>query len=146
MRRRYYSRELAGSIEDHADDDVWTPLRNTDYVHLGLTSSYQCVVLVTVAHLWWCRKWPPYVPRQIPLCAISGLAGVVAYIGALIAYGVIYRDEEDFIGEQWYPFRFIRAVPRGSCLSRYLTRCNCTYMFVALDALLPGHCQSEPAR
>lgn len=99
MRGRY-SRELDSSGDTTDDEEkAWTPLKQADYVHLGITICYQCVVLLTVVHLWWCRKWPPYVPRQISLCAISGLAGVLAYVGALIAYGVIYRNEVDFIGE-----------------------------------------------
>lgn len=47
----------------HDDDDVWTTLRSSDYVHLCITSCYQGVVLLVVAHLWLCRKWPPYIPR-----------------------------------------------------------------------------------
>lgn len=37
--------------------------------------------------------------RQISLVCITGIAGVVAYFGALIAYGVFERQEGDFLGE-----------------------------------------------
>lgn len=84
-------------IED--DDDVWTPLRRSDWVHLGITIAYQAVVLLTVLHLWTCRQWPPYVSRQISLVCMTGIAGVVAYFGALVAYGVIRRHDNDFLGE-----------------------------------------------
>lgn len=94
-----YDQRLLDSSEDIVDDDGWTPLHSTDYVHLGLTVAYQCIVLLTVGHLWYCRKWPPYVPRQISLCAIAGVAGVIAYVGALIAYGVFDRHDGDIHGE-----------------------------------------------
>eukprot|EP00903_Cladosiphon_okamuranus_P012393 g11615.t1 len=79
------------------DDDVWTPLKTTDFIHLGVTVAYQFLVLAVVAHLWVCRKWPPYIPRQITLVCITGIAGVVAYCGALIAYGVVEREEGDLL-------------------------------------------------
>lgn len=37
--------------------------------------------------------------RQTSLVCITGIAGVVAYIGALFAYGVIERHDGDFLGE-----------------------------------------------
>ncbi|CAM9368939.1 unnamed protein product, partial [Ectocarpus sp. 13 AM-2016] len=51
------------SSEIYDEDDVWTPLQSWDFLHLGVTCSYQVLVLVVVVHLWICRKWPPYVPR-----------------------------------------------------------------------------------
>ncbi|CAM9494903.1 unnamed protein product, partial [Ascophyllum nodosum] len=82
---------------DDTDDEEWTPLSRHDYVHLGITIGYQCLVLLVVLHLWLCRTWPPYIPRQISLVCLTGVAGVVAYIGALVAYGVVERHEGDFL-------------------------------------------------
>ncbi|CAN0158874.1 unnamed protein product, partial [Scytosiphon promiscuus] len=87
----------ASSSAMYDDDDIWTPLHTMDYLHLGITATYQVLVLVVVTHLWLCRKWPPYIPRQISLVCITGIAGVVAYFGALIAYGVFERQEGDFL-------------------------------------------------
>lgn len=42
-----------------------SPVRMT-----GVTCSYQMLVLVVVAHLWVCRKWPPYVPRYVFICRV----------------------------------------------------------------------------
>lgn len=51
---------------DHATDPL---LRS---VSAGLTASYQVFVLVVVAHLWVCRKWPPYIPRFVRVRACAG--------------------------------------------------------------------------
>lgn len=81
------------------DDDVWEPLEHDDWAHLGITVGYQALVLVAVLHLWWCRTWPPYVPRQINLVCLTGLGGMLAYLGTLIASGAVDRHDGDFIGE-----------------------------------------------
>ncbi len=49
------------------DDDKWTELDGADWMNIGLTCSYQFVVLCAVLHLWRHRGWPPYRPRQISL-------------------------------------------------------------------------------
>lgn len=41
----------------------------------------------------------PLACRQISLVCMTGVAGVIAYCGALIAYGVVRRSEGDFLGE-----------------------------------------------
>ncbi|CAM9499064.1 unnamed protein product, partial [Ectocarpus sp. 12 AP-2014] len=69
------------------DDDQWTELDASDWkdwVHIALTGLYQLVVFVAVMHLWRQRSWPPYCPRQISLVCMTGLAGIVAYLGALV--------------------------------------------------------------
>lgn len=48
---------------DSGSDAEWTPLKDDDYVHLGITIVYQFFVVCVVAHLWRCRKWPPFIPR-----------------------------------------------------------------------------------
>lgn len=53
----------SSSMSEYDDDDVWTPLETADYTHLGITITYQIVVLLVVVHLWICRDWPPYIPR-----------------------------------------------------------------------------------
>lgn len=65
----YYERGLRfDSSEDFADDDdLWTDLEASDWAHIGVTASYQLIVLMTVLHLWRKRTWPPYRVRQIPL-------------------------------------------------------------------------------
>lgn len=55
--------QAGSSSMTYDDDDVWTPLEAGDYAHLGITISYQIVVLLIVVHLWLCREWPPYIPR-----------------------------------------------------------------------------------
>lgn len=37
--------------------------------------------------------------RQISLVCLTGIAGIVAYCGALIAYGVVERHRGQFLGE-----------------------------------------------
>ncbi|CAN0043469.1 unnamed protein product [Choristocarpus tenellus] len=75
----------------------WLPLTSGDHAVLGITIGYQLVVLVTVAHLLWWRDWPPYVTKNIAIICFTGVAGVIAYFGALVAYGVIDRQEDDFL-------------------------------------------------
>lgn len=55
--------QSSSTTTEYDDDDVWTPLRKSDYVHLGITIGYQVLVVLVVAHLWLCRTWPPYIPR-----------------------------------------------------------------------------------
>lgn len=53
----------SSTATEYDDDDVWTPLRGSDYAHLGITITYQVLVLMVCVHLWYCRDWPPYIPR-----------------------------------------------------------------------------------
>ncbi|CAM9630381.1 unnamed protein product [Ectocarpus sp. 6 AP-2014] len=80
------------------DDDRWTELDPgdwRDWVHVALTGLYQLVVFMAVLHLWGQRSWPPYCPRQISLVCMTGLAGIVAYLGAMVAAGAIKRHSGD---------------------------------------------------
>ncbi|CAM9506950.1 unnamed protein product [Discosporangium mesarthrocarpum] len=91
------SESLLSSSSSSSSSSVWIPLSSGDHAVLGITIAYQCVVLAAVSHLLWCRDWPPYVTKGVALCSFTGVAGVIAYIGALIAYGVIYRESGDFL-------------------------------------------------
>lgn len=57
------------------DDDKWEPMEKSDFVHLGITVTYQVTVLIVVIHLWMVRSWPPYIPRQIPLVWVMSEKG-----------------------------------------------------------------------
>ncbi|CAM9874054.1 unnamed protein product, partial [Scytosiphon promiscuus] len=93
-----FSRSLQyDSSETGDDDDRWTSLEPPDWVQIALTSSYQIVVLLAVLHLWRRRAWPPYRPRQTTLVCMTGLAGVAAFLGALIASGAFKRHDGDII-------------------------------------------------
>lgn len=69
MRSSLVWRSLQTDTSSDFDDDneAWTPLRRTDYVHLGITIGYQVLVLLVVLHIWLCRTWPPYIPRWVRL-------------------------------------------------------------------------------
>eukprot|EP00752_Nemacystus_decipiens_P018693 g16757.t1 len=95
-RMPWLRRELQyDSSEDGDDDDRWTDLRGGDWVNIGLTSFYQVAVLGAVLFLWINRSWPPLVPRQVSLVCVTGLTGILAFFGAIIASGAIERHSND---------------------------------------------------
>lgn len=49
----------------------WQPLSSVDFMLLGFVSIFQLQALVICFHLIWCRKWPPYVTKNVILVVIS---------------------------------------------------------------------------
>ncbi|CAM9833165.1 unnamed protein product [Ectocarpus fasciculatus] len=94
------------------DDDCWTELDIhdwKDWVHIALTGLYQLVVFMVVFHLWRQRSWPPYCPRQICLVCMTGLTGIVAYLGALITAGTMRRRAGDIFAHCGLDALFVYA-------------------------------------
>lgn len=49
----------------------WEPLGMLDYFVLGMVSTFQLVALGVCVHLVKCRKWPPYLTKNVDVVIIS---------------------------------------------------------------------------
>ncbi|CAM9331891.1 unnamed protein product, partial [Scytosiphon promiscuus] len=66
---------------------MWEPLSVTDYLLLAFAGIHQALVSATVVHLVACRKWPPYLVKNIPLVCVTGIAGCVHLLGVVMTFG-----------------------------------------------------------
>lgn len=57
------------STENDATSTPWVPLGYGDYALLLAVSWAQTISLGMCVHLWWNRKWPPYITKNVDLVA-----------------------------------------------------------------------------
>lgn len=50
---------------------VWEPLSDADYFIVAFVGVCQALALFMCVHLVWCRKWPPYVTKNVNLVVIT---------------------------------------------------------------------------
>lgn len=74
---------LADGIEEAAVEALgraWVPLSTADYAVLAFGCTWQAFALVVCLHLFWNRKWPPYVTKNVTLVIITVRAMLARYL------------------------------------------------------------------
>ncbi|CAM9258383.1 unnamed protein product, partial [Scytosiphon promiscuus] len=75
----------------------WEPLSSVDYAILGFNATFQVAALLICVHLLWCRKWPPYVTKNVNLVVIATLSGVLWTLAMAVSCGFIEREAGDIL-------------------------------------------------
>ncbi|CAM9423933.1 unnamed protein product [Choristocarpus tenellus] len=75
-------------------DNIGDDLGAYDLIVLGIVTSYHTVVVLTVAHLYRYRRWPPYEAKTLGLVYFSAVAGILCSLAASLRYGFWGRHTE----------------------------------------------------
>lgn len=59
--------EVAETEEQEYHFEWDSRMRGTDYGLIAFTAVHHMLMLGVVAHLVWCRDWPPYVTKNVTL-------------------------------------------------------------------------------
>ena len=87
----------AGSMMEGPVSEPWEPLSVVDVSLLGLVGTFQAFAVLICVHLIWCRKWPPYVTKNVDLVVTSTVAGVLWTFAMANSFGLIRRERGDIL-------------------------------------------------
>ena len=87
----------AGSTMEGPFSEPWEPLSVVDVSLLGLVGTFQAFAVLICVHLICCRKWPPYVTKNVDLVVTSAVAGALSTIAVAISFGFFRREQGDFL-------------------------------------------------
>ena len=72
-------------------------LSRVDGILVGLVGTWQALALLICVHLIWCRKWPPYVTKNVALVVIATVSGVLWTVATYLSRGFVSREKGDIL-------------------------------------------------
>lgn len=72
-------------------------LSRVDGILVGLVGTWQAFALLICVHLIWCRKWPPYVTKNVALVVIATVSGVLWTVATYLSRGFVSREKGDIL-------------------------------------------------